>query len=503
MSTDRLIEAVELTKRFPGVLALDKVNFELKRGSVHAVCGENGAGKSTLMNLLMGVYQRDSGEIKVNGQLVNFQMPRQAIASGITIIEQELNPVWEMSIAENIFLGRELTYMGFWINYKDLEREARKILEEVGLFIDPSIKIKRLSLAQVQLVEIAKAISCKSDIIIMDEPTSAIGEKDAEILFGIIEKLKAEGKGIVYISHRLKEIFTISDTITVLRDGKFISTQPTSDITRSELVKLMIGRKLEEEFVKTNTPTSEPVLEVNKLGRSGYFKDISLKVHRGEILGIFGIRGSGRSEFFDSIFGVQPANEGEIIVEGIRKKHLRPNQAIRSGLALVTEDRKLSGLVLQGSILSNVSLPILKRLSRFGIINKQQEFHNVKEITDRFRVRTPNLKQLVRRLSGGNQQKVVLAKWLLTKPKVLLLDEPTRGIDVGAKMEIYAFMSEFANQGNAVIMISSEIPEIMGMSDRITVFHNGRKIHDKHRTEMSQVDLMVVEPTAYKQGAKK
>ena len=329
VSTEILLKVTGLTKQFPGVRALDNVDFELSSGSVHAVCGENGAGKSTLMNILMGVYQKDSGSICINGKEVNFLTPRQALNAGIAIIEQELNPIPEMTVAENMLLGREETSFRVWLDYRRMEEKASKLLAGLGADIDPHLRMKNLSLAQVQIVEIAKAISYDSDIIIMDEPTSAIGEKDVETLFRIINVLKSEGKGIIYVSHRMKEIFTISDTVTVLRDGGYIGTRATGEITRSDLVNMMIGRKLEEEYVKTNTPKDEPALEIHNLSKKGCFHDISLKLNRGEILGIFGLMGSGRSEFFDALFGVDPAESGAITVFGKEKRHREPGDAIK------------------------------------------------------------------------------------------------------------------------------------------------------------------------------
>lgn len=490
METDTLLEVRGLSKYFPGVKALDDVDFRLDYGSVHAVCGENGAGKSTLMNVLMGLYQRDAGEIYIHGEPVYFLSPKQALDAGIAIIEQELNPVPEMSVAENMFLGRENTKFGLWMDYKSLEERAAEVLAELGVKIDPWTKIKELSLAQVQLVEIAKAISYDSEIIIMDEPTSAIAERDAERLFELIQVLKAKGKGIIYVSHRMKEIFTISDTVTVLRDGKYIGTRPTKEITRADVVNMMIGRKLEEEYVKSNTVTEDTALQVRNLTKRGVFEGISLDVRRGEILGIFGLMGSGRSEFFEALFGADPADSGEIYIFGERKKHLRPRDAMRNGIALVTEDRKQSGLVLKSSVRDNIALPNLRTLSDGPFINGRREVEAVKKIADQFRVKTPSLNQLVSRLSGGNQQKVVLSKWLLRAPQILLLDEPTRGIDVGAKREIYAFMSEFANRGNAVIMISSELPEVLAMSDRIVVFRGGHKVGERPRGDVTQEQLM-------------
>lgn len=490
MDMQPLLEVRGLCKEFPGVKALDAVNFTLYPGSVHAVCGENGAGKSTLMNILMGLYQRDSGDIVYKGQPINFATPRQALKAGISIIEQELNPVSEMTVAENLYLGREDIHHGIWIDKKTMEKRAEKELASLQVSINPKSKIKHLSLAQIQLMEIVKAISYNSDIIIMDEPTSAIPEKDAEKLFSVIETLKASGKGIIYVSHRMKEIFTISDTITVLRDGQYIGTRKTKEIDLRELVSLMIGRRLEDEYVKENVPSTVPYLQVNKLNRKGAFSDINLTVHRGEILGLFGLMGSGRSEFFDALFGVHPAEMGELFIEGNPVSITNPSEAKCNRIAYVTEDRKLSGLVLKCSVKDNISLPSIRRLSHGLFISKHEEMREVKAIAERMRVKTPSLRQQVSRLSGGNQQKVVLCKWLLTQPSLLLLDEPTRGIDVGAKREIYAFMSEFAKAGNAIIMISSELPEIMQMSDRIAVFREGRVVAIKNRTQFSQDSLM-------------
>ena len=490
MNSNTLLEVRGLTKIFPGVRALDNVEFTLKEGSVHAVCGENGAGKSTLMNILMGLYQKDGGEIWFDGKLVNYVSPRQALRDGVAIIEQELNPVIEMTVAENMFLGREDVKSRLFVDYKKLEARAKEALNILEINIDPSIKMKHLSLAQIQLVEIAKAISYNSKIIIMDEPTSALGEKDTEILFKIINKLKSQGKGIIYVSHRMKEIFTISDTITVFRDGKYISTHPTKDITRSDLISLMIGRKLEEEFVKTNNVTDEIAIEINNYSKENVFDNISFNGNRGEIVGIFGLMGSGRSEFFHALFGIDSIDSGELHLFGKKVEIKTPNQAKKHHIAYVTEDRKMSGLVLKSTVLENISLPNLKRFSKGIFISSKFEKNSITKIAQQLRVKTPSLKQLVSRLSGGNQQKVVLSKWLLTEPNILLLDEPTRGIDVGAKRELYSFMSNFANQGNCVIMISSELPEVMGMSDKIVVFKEGKSIAVRDRKEFNQDDLM-------------
>ena len=491
MNEHHLLEVQGLCKSFPGVYALAGVDFVLERGSVHALCGENGAGKSTLVNILMGICPRNEGKILLNGKAVAFSSPRQALNAGIAIIEQELDPIPDMTVGENLFLGRETTKLGFWMDYHKLNDCARKMLCEIGLdHIDPTMKMKRLSLAQVQLVEIAKAFSYDSNIVIMDEPTSAIGEHDVERLFNLIQRLKEDGKGIIYISHRIKEIFTISDTITVLRDGKYIGTKPTLEMTRKEVVAMMIGRNIEEEYVKTNIRSDEIKLEVKNLSRQGEFENVSFVLRKGEILGIFGLRGSGRSEFLNALFGSASAESGEIIIEGRRRTHKTPRNGMASGLGLVTEDRKNSGLILKCSVAHNMSLAHLPALSGPLFIKEKLENQMIAKFAKQFRVKAPSYRHLVRVLSGGNQQKVVLAKWLMTSPTVLLLDEPTRGIDIGSKREIYEFISEYANLGNSVIMISSELPEVLGISDRILVFRGGRIVADFERKEATQDALM-------------
>ncbi len=485
-----LLKVTGVTKSFPGVMALAGVDFELNSGCVHAVCGENGAGKSTLMNILMGLYGRDEGEILLDGPPVHFTSPRHALKAGISIIEQELNPVPDMTIAENLFLGRENTKFGVFIDYKNLAARAVKVLKKIGVSIDVNRKMKTLSLAEVQLVEIAKAISYDSKIIIMDEPTSAIGEKDVELLFNVIRSLKEQGKGIIYVSHRMQEVFEISDRITVLRDGRLIGCMNTKETTKAELIGMMIGRKLEDEYIKTNVPSVKPALKVRNLTRTGEFENINLELMEGEILGIFGLMGSGRSEFFNSLFGVSKAETGTISVFGKERKHTRPSQAMNSGMALVTEDRKNSGLVLTSSVRENIVLSNLRRFSGILFINRNEEVKQVNAYVNKFQIKISSINQLVSALSGGNQQKIVLSKCLMTQPGILLLDEPTRGIDVGAKREIYRFMSDFANQGNAVIIISSELPEVLSMSDRIIVFRQGKIAGELSREEATQDKLM-------------
>ncbi|MDY0096297.1 MAG: sugar ABC transporter ATP-binding protein [Candidatus Vecturithrix sp.] len=490
MSEQILLEVKGVSKSFPGVRALDNVTFNLKKGSVHALCGENGAGKSTLMHVLMGVYRKDEGDIFLKGQSVDFASPRQALQHGIAIVEQELSPIPDMTIAENLFLGREPVRQKVFVKYTELNTWATRILRELNVNLDPTRKMRTLSLAETQLVEIAKALSYHSDVIIMDEPTSAIGDKEVEQLFAVITRLKNQGKGIIYVSHRLEEIFTIADEVTVLRDGKYIATKATRAIDRSQLISLMIGRKMEEEFVKGNIPTNEDLLVVKDFTKAGQFKNIHLNVKKGEVLGIFGLMGSGRSEFLHALFGVNRPDQGQIFLGKARVQINSPSEAIKHGIAYVTEDRKETGLVLTSSVKENISLTCLKRLSNFALINNKQEQRDVMQMVEMFQVKTPSLQQLVVNLSGGNQQKVVLGKWLLTHPKILLFDEPTRGIDVGAKREIYNFISDYANRGSAVIMVSSELPEIIRMSDRILVFRRGELSGELRREEATQEKIM-------------
>ncbi len=487
---ETLIKVEGIRKSFPGVLALDKVDFELKSGTVHALMGENGAGKSTLVKVMMGIYARDSGKMWLKGQEVDFKTPKEALDAGMSFIPQELCPVPDMTVAENIWLGRESSYFNIFVNYAKINSLTEEVLARIGVELDPKRLMKTLSTAEVQLVEIAKAISLDNDVLIMDEPTSAIGEKEVEKLFEIVELLKAQGKGIIYVSHRMEEIFTITDEITVFRDGKMVGTVTTKDITRGELITLMIGTTLDQEYVKENVPTQEVLLEVEDLTIKGKCENISLKVHTGEILGLFGLVGAGRSEFFSALFGVEKKQRGSVRIKGKEVRIKSPSDAIRNGMALVTEDRKESGLVLTSSVQENTSIASLREDVVGGLISRSKELERVNSMINKFRVKTPSERQLVGNLSGGNQQKVVLGRWVLTRPRILLLDEPTRGIDVGAKREIYKFMSDFAAAGNAVIMISSEIPEVLGMSDRIVILRDHKVIAEKPRAEIDQEMLM-------------
>jgi ABC-type sugar transport system ATPase subunit len=490
MMNTPLLEAIDLSKKYDGVVALEGVSFALMPGTVHALCGENGAGKSTLVKMLMGIIPRDGGEILVKGRKVRFANPRQALNEGISIIEQELSPVPDMTIAENIFLGREGSGLNPFIDYRSLNRQAREILSILGVGLDPRTKMKRLKVAQTQLVEIAKALSYDSDVIIMDEPTSAIGEREVEKLFAVLHTLKERGKGIIYITHRMKEVFAIADEITVLRDGRLVERGPAREFDRDRLISLMIGRKIGAEYVKENTPGRETLLELEDFSRKGEFSGIGLSVRGGEILGVFGLMGSGRTEFLNALYGVTRPDSGRVRLEGREIRLSSPRRSLRKRIAYVTEDRKDTGLVLGRSVGDNISIAALRDMSRLGFVRRSLELSRIQEMIRLFGIKTPGHGQLVKRLSGGNQQKVVLGRWILIEPKVLLLDEPTRGIDVGAKREIYKFISDFASKGNSVIMVSSELPEIVGMSDRVAVFKEGRLAGILDRSEADQEALM-------------
>jgi len=486
---EALLEVINISKTFPGVKALDNVSLTLKKGTVHALCGENGAGKSTLVHILIGMYRRDSGELIFKGKKVDFTLPKQALDVGISIIEQELTPIYDMTVAENIFLGREPVKFGF-IDYPRLNKAATDALSGLEARIDPTKKIKFLSLAEIQLVEIAKAISCDADVIIMDEPTSAIGEKEVKNLFKIIKLMKKQGKGILYISHHLKEVFAIADEVTVLRDGRHISTESIKNMDTSKLVSLMIGRKGEEDFIKETLPAGSSLLSVENFTKKNQFNNINIDLKKGEVLGIFGLMGAGRTEFFNALYGLEKPDQGEVRIENQKVKINSPRDAIKHGIALVTEDRKKMGLVLTSSVKENISLASLKELTTGLFINEKREKLHVNEMIHKFNIKITSLKQLVKNLSGGNQQKVVLGKCFLIPPKILLLDEPTRGIDVGAKREIYKIISTYTSTGYGVIMISSEIPEILSMSDRIVVFKNGYIVGEFNKGEVNQENLL-------------
>ena len=485
-----LLEARGIWKRFGGVPALGGADFRLRHGSVHALCGVNGAGKSTLLSILMGLLARDDGRLFLRGREVHFATPKQALAQGIAIITQELSPVLDMDVAENIFLGREPKHLGVFVNRPRLDAMTRELLGRLNFDLDPRAMMRRLSLAQVQLVEIAKAISHDSEVLIMDEPTSALGEAETRKLFDTIRLLVGQGKSIIYVSHRMTEIFAIADEFTVIRDGRSVAAGRVADTDRRGLIQHILGGDLEHEFVKENTPGDELLLSVRGLTRRGKFQDVNLDVRRGEILGIYGLMGSGRSEFFDCLFGLDRADAGEVRINGEPVRIAAPADAVRHGLALVTEDRKASGLVMTGTVKENISLSSLDDVTNLSFINARQERHRVGDMIGRLSIRTPSPDAPVRTMSGGNQQKVVLSRWMLTEPSILLLDEPTRGVDVGSKRQIYQFMSECACRNLAVVMVSSEIPEVLGMSDKVVIFRRGRVAGEIARGDAAQADLL-------------
>lgn len=467
------LEVKNLHKRFPGVYAVKGVSFQIKPGEVHALVGENGAGKSTLMKMITGEYIPDEGEVYHNGKLLKNRSMSDSQKEGIAMIHQELAPLPDMSIAQNIFLGQE-KMKGRFLNDKLMNKEAAEILKEYGMLYDPKTKVGKLSVAQIQMLEIIKSVRKNADIIIMDEPTSSLSDEESLKLFQIIEDLKKKNVAIIYISHRLDEILRLSDQITVLRDGEYIKTVSAEGVTKDELVEMMVGRTLDKIYPKEDVKMGDVLFQVKNLTSKGVFENVSFEVRSGEILGISGLMGAGRSEIMNAIFGIDRYDSGEIILEGKSLKIKSPKDAINNKIAMVSEDRKLYGLVLCRSIKENVSLPNLDTQYKAPFINEKKEKDMVKEYEQSLAIKCADINVNVGTLSGGNQQKVVLAKWLLSDPKVLILDEPTRGIDVGAKFEIYKIMVELAKRGIAIIMISSELPEVMGMSDRILVVSNGK-----------------------------
>ena len=484
-----LLEMRGIRKSFYGNEVLHSVDLTLEAGTVLALMGENGAGKSTMMNILVGIHKRDGGTIRIDGQEVNIESPHDAQKLGIAMIHQELSSVVEMSVAENIYLGREPVKNGF-IDYRKMYKDTEELLKNLNINLNPKTKMRKLRVADQQLVEIAKAVSQNARILIMDEPTSSITDREVENLYGIIRDLKMRKTGIIYISHKMEEVYTITDQITVLRDGASIATWNTKEATNDMVVKAMVGRELTEQYPKRKVEIGDTILELKDFTQEGVFENISFKLHRGEILGLVGLVGAGRTETMQALFGITKPDSGEVYLKGQKVEFKKPVDAIKNGLAYVTEDRKGEGLVLPMSIAHNITLPSMKELSRKIFIKQKEEKDRVgKEITD-LKVKTTSPNLAVKNLSGGNQQKVVLAKWMLKNPDVIIFDEPTRGIDVGAKAEIYKLMNEFVAEGKAIIMISSELPEAMGMSDRILVLSNHKMSGELSKNEFNQKSLM-------------
>lgn len=470
-----ILRLEKVTKRFPGVLALDEVQFDLRRGEVHAVCGENGAGKSTLMKIISGQYQPDGGTIAYKGAQRRFASVLEAEKAGIAIIHQELNLIPHLSVAENIFLARE-PKRGWFIDRAALKRQSQACLDRLGVDIAPDALVKSLSVAQCQMVEIAKALSLNAEVLIMDEPTSSLTESETALLFQVIHDLKHQGVGIVYISHRLDEMAAIVDRVTVLRDGRYVSTQDFAATTVDEIVSRMVGRSLDEKFPeRTSTPTNEILFSVSGLRRAGVFHDVGFELRRGEILGFAGLMGAGRTEVARAIFGADPLDAGRIRLGGKELAITSPRDAIGHGIAYLSEDRKSHGLAVKMSVVQNLTLATMDAVSnRFGFIDFKAEAEAAKTYIDMLSIRTPSEHQIAKLLSGGNQQKIVIGKWLFRQSRILFFDEPTRGIDVGAKFAIYQLLDRLAAQGIGVVLISSELPEILGLTDRVAVFHEGR-----------------------------
>lgn len=479
-----------IVKTFPGVQALKDVSVEIDSGEIHVVIGENGAGKSTLMKIVAGLYRQDSGQVILDGEELHLNSPIDAIAHRISMIHQELMPIPYLTVAQNIFLGREPLNSLKLLNHKKLVQQTRELFADIGIDIDPNAEMRTLSVAQIQLVEIAKAVSFHSRVLIMDEPTSAISDREIEKLYDLIFKLKADGVAIVFISHKLDEIFRVADKITVLRDGEFIATKDAADLDKDTLISLMIGRDLNDIYDKQSVDLGSVVLEVRNLTKKGLFENISFTLRQNEVLGIAGLMGAGRTELVETVFGMRKADSGEIFIRGEKASIHSPSDAQKKGLALIPEDRKALGLNLKDTTGFNVSLCDLKEFVKGGVLQKKKEAVRVDEMIKEMNVKVSSRKTPVVSLSGGNQQKVVIAKWLMGDPDILIMDEPTRGIDIGAKTEIYKLITKFVQMGKSVIMVSSELPEVIGMSDRVLVLCAGHMTGELTGERINQQDIM-------------
>lgn len=488
MST--LLEMRGITKSFPGVLALDAVDFELEGGEVHVLLGENGAGKSTLIKMLSGAYRPDSGEILLDGESISITSASYAQGLGISTIYQEFNLVPELTVAENVFLGRQPRRFGF-MNKAKLYSDCREVLARIGLDVSPQAQISELGVAQRQMVEIAKALSTDARVLIMDEPTAVLSGREVERLFEIVRGLKEEGVGVVFISHHLEEIAELGDRVTVMRDGAVVD-RVSASVSSDELVRLMVGRSIEDQFPRRKTEAGEAILEVRNLNREGVLDDVSLELHSGEVLGIAGLVGAGRTELARAIFGADPVDSGEILVRGEPIDTGSSAEAKRKGLGFISEDRRGQGIVPPLSVAENLGLATLGESSRLGFVDRKGQRRKAGRMIDDLGIRTPSPEQEIRYLSGGNQQKVVIGKWLLAESEVLLMDEPTRGVDVGAKVEIYELMNELTERGAGILMISSELPEVLGMSDRILVMSGGRIAGELTPEEATQERVMTL-----------
>ena len=491
MNKTPVVEMKNIHKSFFNVQVLKGVDFDLIPGEIHALMGENGAGKSTLMKILTGIHKSNSGEILYKGEIVEYHSPKEAEKAGIAVIHQELNIIPYLTVAENMFLGKELKRQPFGIlKTKEMNEKTKENLNRLGIDIDPQKEAGELSVGQQQMIEIARAIAAETEVLIMDEPTAALTDREIETLFTVINQLRREGVAIIYISHRMEEIFRMCDRITVLRDGQSIGTKITSETDFEEIVKMMVGRELGERFPERTAEIGEDRFVVEDLSLEGIFNNISFNVRKGEILGVAGLMGAGRTEIMETIFGARKKKSGRIYMDGKELNIRKPHHAIAAGIGFITEDRKDEGLVLGLTVRENLAIPNLKKLSKSAVIQKQKEKQWTEEMIQKLRIKTSGPEQEVKSLSGGNQQKVVFGKWLGTEPKLLILDEPTRGVDVGAKKEIYSIMNELTEKGFSIIMVSSELPEILGMSDRVMVIHEGKLSAILDKKEASQEKIM-------------
>lgn len=490
-SNKYVLELKNISKSFPGVKALEDVSLKIKPASIHALIGENGAGKSTLMKCLFGIYKPDAGDIVFQGEKVEFKGPHESIKQGISMIHQELTPLKDRTVAQNIFVGREPYSFLFMTDNKKIVEDTTKLFEKLKIEINPNTKMGDLTVAKMQLVEIAKAVSYDSKIVVMDEPSSSLTISETELLFEIIRQLKKDGVSIIFITHKMNEVFEIADEVTVLRDGKLIKNMPIEDTDENQLVSLMVGREMNEMFPKKYCPIGDVVLKVDNLSCEGVFQDVSFEVRSGEILGFAGLIGAGRTEIMETIFGIRKKSSGRIVIKGKEVDIKDPADAIKNGLGMVTEDRRGTGIIPQSSVEYNIVIAnLLAYLSKLRCLYLKKMRKDAKEYAEKLKVKTPSINTKIANLSGGNQQKALVAKWLLTSPDILVVDEPTRGIDVGAKAEIHGFISQLAAEGKAILIVSSEMTEILSVSDRIVVMHEGSMTGILDRAEFDQETIM-------------
>lgn len=491
--SDVLLEMKGISKSFPGVRALDGVSLTVRRGTVHALMGENGAGKSTLMKCLFGINSTDAGEIFLEGKRVAFKNPKDALENGVAMVHQELNQATKRNVMDNIWLGRYPTHLGFITAEREMLRKTLKIFDSLGISSDPKKIMSKMSVAERQMVEIAKAVSYDAKIIVLDEPTSSLTDREVGHLFKIIDNLKKRGCGIIYISHKMDEILKISDDITVMRDGHRIATEKASDMTMEKIIKLMVGRELTQMFPKkTNTP-AETILQVEDLSsRHNHVSSVSFHLRRGEIIGFAGLAGAGRTEVIENLFGISERDGGRILLNGKEIKNRSPREAIRNGFALLTEERRATGIFGNLDIRENTTISSLRKHLKLGVLSDRSRIKDTDWSIEAMRIKTASQGTQIKLLSGGNQQKVILGRWLLTEPEILMLDEPTRGIDVGAKFEIYQLINELAAKGKAVIVVSSELPELLGICDRIYVMSGGRIAGEVAAKDATQEEIMTL-----------